>query len=112
MRSRLIVAVASMAVLALAFPAAERSDVAGQLRTYEVTLTNRATSQPISLRFMSPMIETSGFQDQDDRGRASPETNSHMCVSPRATMGSETACSRRAKTRKGRASTWMAAETT
>ena len=49
MRSRLIVAVALMALLAVAAPAAAvGDDDDGELRTYEVTLTNKTTSQPIS----------------------------------------------------------------
>jgi hypothetical protein len=51
MRSRLIVAVALMAVLAVAAPAAADGDGDGatrDLRTYQVTLTNKTTSQPIS----------------------------------------------------------------
>jgi hypothetical protein len=49
MRSRLIVVIALMALLAVAAPAAaEGDDHTSDLRTYEVTLTNRATGQPIS----------------------------------------------------------------
>lgn len=48
MRSRLIVTVALMAMLALAAPAVAEGDGSGALRTYEVTLTNRAAGQPIS----------------------------------------------------------------
>ena len=49
MRSRLIVVLALLVLLALAAPAAADDDSQShELRTYEVTLTNRAATQPIS----------------------------------------------------------------